>query len=453
MGSELAVAYEQGLSVKLYMDPEQVLADAMKAAVALKKVIDGKDKPVIFNGEKYIEREDWGTVAKFYGCTAQTIETRYVEFGDVKGWEAVAVCLDSRQNIISRAESMCLNDEDNWGLVTAREWVDRLDDKGQKVWDPKGGRNKTGGYIRDQVETKKAKPMFQLRSMAQTRAEAKVLKSVFGYVVVLAGYKPSVAEEMTGNEQPRNDADPQDDTSTPEGKKTTVTSPQRASEVVELEISGTISEARLSNQGTLWFRLGEDKKLVALAEAKTTDDMVNGTLLTVKTKKMKTSGGDEFWGVTTVVKCEPVIEGDATEDESQDDGADASAENQAQAQPVEEPKTAVMQEMSTVFEGKNGGEGAKMKTAAEVADSTAKKQEKSWQAHVGHDPAKHISFKQGLLLFRITGKNGLNISDEVVKELLTDVYKADGHRYLVTKEDFPKLLDVLDPEFKFHERK
>lgn len=448
MGSELAVAYEQGLSVKLYMEPEDVLVEARKAAVALKKVIDGKNKPVIFNGEKYIEREDWGTVAKFYGCTAQTIETRYVEFGDAKGWEAVAVCLDSRQNVISRAESMCLNDEDNWGLVTAREWVDRLDEKGQKIWDPKGGKNKTGAYLRDQVETKKAKPMFQLRSMAQTRAEAKVLKSVFGYVVVLAGYKPTVAEEMTGNEQPRNDADPQ-----AEPQKPAVTTPGKVDETAqEVELKGTISGARLAGTGALWFHLDND--LIAVSEAKVTDDMVNGSLVTLKARKMNNASIGDFWGTTEVIKCEVVQDGTvAAEDESQDigDGGETATDGYVEeAKPAvveDEKKTAVAESMKGVFEG------GTVKTGREVAEETAKKKEKSWQSHVGHDPARHISYKQGMLLFTITGKNGNNVADELVKEMLTDVIKAEGHRYLITKEDYPKVLDLLDPQFKFHDKK
>src|SRR3990167_3037439 len=37
--------------------------------------------------------------------------------------------------------------------------------------------------------------------MAQTRACAKTLRNILGWVVVLAGYRPTPAEEMTGNEQ------------------------------------------------------------------------------------------------------------------------------------------------------------------------------------------------------------------------------------------------------------
>ena len=42
------------------------------------------------------------------------------------------------------------------------------------------------------------KPLFQLRSMAQTRAQAKALRNVLAWVVVMAGYAPTPAEEMDG---------------------------------------------------------------------------------------------------------------------------------------------------------------------------------------------------------------------------------------------------------------
>ena len=41
-----------------------------------------------------------------------------------------------------------------------------------------------------------SKPLFQLKSMAQTRACAKALRNVLAWVVVLAGYTPAPAEEM-----------------------------------------------------------------------------------------------------------------------------------------------------------------------------------------------------------------------------------------------------------------
>src|SRR5690242_5189278 len=71
--------------------PDVVLAEATEAAKALKAVIDNKPRKVIFNGHVYLEFEDWQTVAKFYGATVKVTDTKFVEFGEVKGFEAKAV--------------------------------------------------------------------------------------------------------------------------------------------------------------------------------------------------------------------------------------------------------------------------------------------------------------------------------------------------------------------------
>lgn len=149
--------YDQNQDVQIYRDPTAVLADAKKAATALAQVVAGKKKPVIMNGEQYLEFEDWQTVGRFYGVTAKVVSTEFMDLSGVQGFQAKAVAIRADGMEVSAAESMCLNDEPNW----------------------------------------KSKPLFQLRSMAQTRACAKALRNVLAWVVVLAGYKPTPAEEMT----------------------------------------------------------------------------------------------------------------------------------------------------------------------------------------------------------------------------------------------------------------
>lgn len=164
-------------------DPQQIVDEARRAAEVLKDVISKKDKPVKFNGEQYLEFEDWQTVGKFYGITAKVIDTKFIDYGGVQGFEAKAVAiLIATGGEVSAADAMCLNDEDNWSTRAEYDWEN-------------GKRVKIG---------ERPVPLFQLRSMAQTRACAKALRNVLAWVVVLAGYKPNVAEEMTGNEQPAN---------------------------------------------------------------------------------------------------------------------------------------------------------------------------------------------------------------------------------------------------------
>jgi hypothetical protein len=139
--------------------PEDQLAEAQTAAKALMGVVSKKAKPVKFNGEVYLEFEDWQTVGKFYGLAARVTGSKYIEVGTAKGYEASAELIHvPTAQVVSAADSMCLNDEPNWAR----------------------------------------KPLFQLRSMAQTRACAKAFRNAVSWVVVLAGYRPTPAEEMDG---------------------------------------------------------------------------------------------------------------------------------------------------------------------------------------------------------------------------------------------------------------
>ena len=165
MSEELAL-YEPQTDITVARPPQEVLNEAMTAAKALQTVVAGKSKPVVFNGEQYLEYEDWQTVARFYGITAKVVTTEFVDYGGVTGFVARAEAIRKDGMIASAAEAMCMSDEPNW----------------------------------------KIKPLFQLRSMAQTRACAKALRNCLAWVVVLAGYRATPAEEIqdmiNGNAKP-----------------------------------------------------------------------------------------------------------------------------------------------------------------------------------------------------------------------------------------------------------
>src|SRR5947209_5411500 len=161
-------------------DPVKQIEEARQAAKALKDILDKKQKKVIFNGEQYLEFEDWQTIASFYGVTPRVREVKYIEYGDVKGFEAFAEAVTRDLRVISSADAICLNDEKNWSTRPLYEWKK----------DPQ-----TGKARREKVGDESV-PLFQLRSMAQTRACAKALRNVFGRVVVLAGYRATPSEEM-----------------------------------------------------------------------------------------------------------------------------------------------------------------------------------------------------------------------------------------------------------------
>ena len=176
---EIAVVEPQtSTAIDITRDPQKELEFGHKCAKALMGVVSQKRNPVIMNGEQYLEYEDWQTVGRFFGATSGTINTVRItnSAGDFIGYDAKAAVYDSKGVIISYAEASCLRDEPKWGFRTKYEYQN-----GQRV-----------AVGKDPV------PEFQLKSMAQTRACAKALRNAFAWVVVLAGYRPTPAEEMDG---------------------------------------------------------------------------------------------------------------------------------------------------------------------------------------------------------------------------------------------------------------
>jgi hypothetical protein len=149
--------------------PAEVLVEAQRAADALLDLVRKKNLAINIRGKDHLMVEAWETLGTFYGVTARIVSTEPVAFGEVRGFKARSeAMLVATGRVISAAESMCLNDEKKW---------------------------------RDS-------PTFQLLSMAQTRAISKCLRNVLAWIVVMAGFSPTPADEMTGDERNYADAKP-----------------------------------------------------------------------------------------------------------------------------------------------------------------------------------------------------------------------------------------------------
>ena len=202
--------------------PEKVLEEAKAAATALMQVVESKPKKIQFNGQTYLTFEDWQTLARFYGYTVREDgDPEPVSMGDVQGFKASAVVLDRDGIIRSRATSYCMNDEDKWSNRPKYAYVYLCRSGGVSVEDP--GKDeiiwednpKVQGKKRPKKERKligeEKVPMFQLASMAQTRACAKALRNTLAWVAVLAGYAATPAEEMNTSSEPPSEDFNQDD--------------------------------------------------------------------------------------------------------------------------------------------------------------------------------------------------------------------------------------------------
>jgi hypothetical protein len=161
-------------------DPNLILAEAKERATALREVVKQTGASLTIGKSEHLKIEAWVTIGAFYNCTARVKEAEPVEIGSVFGFKAHALLVhDPSGQILSEADAYCMRDEERWKTRPKYEW-------------PNGQKTQVG---EEEV------PLFQLASMAQTRAMAKVLAAKFRWVVVLGGFNPTPAEEMTGNEQ------------------------------------------------------------------------------------------------------------------------------------------------------------------------------------------------------------------------------------------------------------
>jgi hypothetical protein len=138
--------------------PNTIINEAQEMATALYHVVEKQHLYMDISGKKYLQLEAWQLLGKF--CTVRGfIESVHpVEYFGINGFEARAIIMDSADKKIADVEAVCMRDEPTW----------------------------------------EGKPLFQLKSMAQTRALSKAYRSCLSFIVSIAGYSPTPLEEMQG---------------------------------------------------------------------------------------------------------------------------------------------------------------------------------------------------------------------------------------------------------------
>lgn len=146
--------------VEAQIIPAEKTSWGNNAAKELMRVVKDVGLSRKFGGDRpHLYAEAWQILARFSGYHGLVDEpTEIVEEGKIIGFKAQAHVYDKNGMEVSRASSYCMRDEGNW----------------------------------------KNKPMFQLASMAQTRALSKAYRLDLGWVAVMAGYSATPAEEMDG---------------------------------------------------------------------------------------------------------------------------------------------------------------------------------------------------------------------------------------------------------------
>lgn len=136
-------------------EPVAIISKATDVATALKAVITKQGLVSRISGKEYPKCEAWTLLGTMLGVFPVLVWSRQVE----GGWEARVEARTRDGATVGAAEAECLRSESNW----------------------------------------KNRDDFALRSMAQTRATAKCLRMPLGFVMTLAGYEPTPAEEMVSD--------------------------------------------------------------------------------------------------------------------------------------------------------------------------------------------------------------------------------------------------------------
>lgn len=133
-------------------NPAEVVARATETADALAKVVKSKKLTTDIKGKDHVRVEGWTLLGTMLGVFPVCVWTRKLE----NGWEARVEARTLAGQIVGAAEAECLRAESLWS----------------------------------------SRDDYALRSMAQTRATSKALRQPLGFVMTLAGFEATPAEEM-----------------------------------------------------------------------------------------------------------------------------------------------------------------------------------------------------------------------------------------------------------------
>lgn len=146
-------------------DPAVALDRAVGIANVLKKLIvtQGYAKKLGRGDREFVEVAGWQALGGFLDTFAQVEWSRPIE----RGFES-RVQLIRRGQVVGAGEAICTRDE--------RNWKDRDD--------------------------------FAIKSMSQTRAAGKAFRLTFGWLMTIAGYEATPAEEMPAASDPQKPVAP-----------------------------------------------------------------------------------------------------------------------------------------------------------------------------------------------------------------------------------------------------
>lgn len=142
-------------------DPSDMIALASRMATALRDIVERQQLFAVINGKRYPTVEAWAIIARMDNVVAR--EVAAVRHDDGSYEAAVELLRLGDLAVIGRASALC-------GAADDRPWSSR--------------------------------PEYARRSMAVTRATSRAFRQHYSWVMSLAGYEATPAEEMPPHDEP-----------------------------------------------------------------------------------------------------------------------------------------------------------------------------------------------------------------------------------------------------------
>lgn len=156
----------------------------VELANALKDFVVRQELSVRIGDGEHLKVEAWQWLGSQLGIFARTVEAREIQSAELElvGYEATVEAVHrATGDVVGRAVAICAADEQQ------SRWGDDPDRPGRRVkrYQPR--------WVTAGVPVRHA-----MMSMAQTRATSKALSQALRFVVVMAGYRGTPSEEMSG---------------------------------------------------------------------------------------------------------------------------------------------------------------------------------------------------------------------------------------------------------------
>jgi len=153
MSNEIVLSESVQLGAVQASSPQNVIERAKPVAVALAGIINDRKLYTVISGKKYVQVDGWATLGAMLGVLPREVKSEKTE----NGYEAYVELVRTTDGmVIGGASAICTRDERNW----------------------------------------KSRDEYALKSMSATRATGKAYRLAFSWIMNLAGYESTPAEEM-----------------------------------------------------------------------------------------------------------------------------------------------------------------------------------------------------------------------------------------------------------------